>query len=535
MWGGPGPSVRGANRELQIRDSHRIPRRTFTSHGRDEKSLDAFALVWRLPDEEYTTVISEEISVNGQWNISYSVYACGILMTRNSTKSDWPLHVGDLIVAVGDSDATRLPNDDDDSSNMVNQLLESAGLGNRRVVLRYRRELERSSFADQTLWWCKLPELPLVSSDPIASVEFVRVDDDGKQQTNPNFAKICDEWFSNFADVLAPAPASAPVQREGDQRRLSWAGARAFLNSFWLRFHSLYDPLPQRWQSRFGAQMDSLLTRDEFCETCGEIASALPGSMKAMLRACGKNSATLEPSTYASSYGQKLCSASFEAMLTSLARYPSLCDKGDDVSPALLAIFHGHNMHRIVAFLGRNTSEFLVFTIGLQDFANPERLMDAIALVGCGADNSGRVNGGGTVLDVRCGHTDKPNFKPKKLQEACENRCVRYVAFGIDGAPRSFGNAATVRGLDPPVVVVDNRAELAGSHRLEVATRLVHHGIADVVHLKLLGKLSPAGGSVTSKLQLAYALHPGSFSLPCEMPSSKSAQRVSSVEEGPMP
>jgi len=416
MWGGPGPSVRGANRELQIRDRHRNPQRTFTSHGRDDKSLNVFALAWRLPDAEYTTTLSEESSVNGQWNISYSAYACGMLMTRNSTKSDWPLHVGDLIIAVGDSDATRLPIDDDDASSMINQLFENAGLGKKHIVFRYRRELERSSFIDQSLWWCKLPELPLMSLESISSVQFVSVDDDDKQQISPDFLKICDEWFANFADVLAPAPPSALLQREGDQRRLSWTGARAFLNSFWLRFHSVHDPLPQRWQSRFGARMDNLLTHDELlCETCCDHAVALPETMKAMLRACGKNSTTLAPSRYASSYGQKLFSASFEAVLTSLARYPRVCDKRDDVAPALLAIFHGHNMHRIVACLGRDTSEFLVFTVGLQEFTNPDRLMDAMELVGCGGKNSGSVKGGGTVLDVRCGHTDKPNFKPKKV------------------------------------------------------------------------------------------------------------------------
>merc|ERR1712032_1641006 len=111
--------------------------------------------------------------------------------------------------------------------------------------------------------------------------------------------------------------------------------------------------------------------------------------------------------------------------------------------------------------------------------------------------------------------------------------CIQYMTFGVDGAPRSFGNIAAVRGLEPPVVSVDNRAELAGSHRLELATRLVHHRVADVVHLKLLGSLSPTGISATSTLtvSLAYALHPGSFTLPCEMPSSRSAQRISSVEE----
>merc|ERR1712176_969662 len=109
--------------------------------------------------------------------------------------------------------------------------------------------------------------------------------------------------------------------------------------------------------------MDNLLTHAEFCEICCEIALASPEAMKAMLRACGKNSTALEPSRYASTSSQKLFSASFEATLTSLARYPRICDKRDDVAPALLAIFHGHNMHRIVAFLGRTTSQFLVFTV----------------------------------------------------------------------------------------------------------------------------------------------------------------------------
>merc|ERR1712113_1054653 len=126
--------------------------------------------------------------------------------------------------------------------------------------------------------------------------------------------------------------------------------------------------------------------------------------------------------------------------------------------------------------------------------------------------------GGGTLVDVRRS-APRANFKHKALREHCASQTDwQYTQYDyMDGSSEgplkhSHGNIGQFRTYAPPVVMLDNSAELSRSARLNLSERLVHYGVADVVHLQVLGAGSKQLG------RLMCALQPGSFSGRCLRP-----------------